>query len=156
MKIHEATETAYKNGYEAGKRDALKPTENDKVRKKLIDLIDKSGMVENRNRCKIIADELLAAGVCFAPVEIVIRKDITDDMLRHALAMPTMILPSVLGEESVEVIPHLYEGETIFTDWHERLSQLEYIYTPGDDGPWYRADDVWACIDPARHKEVQK
>lgn len=116
------------------------------MREKLIDLIDKSGMVENRNRCEIIADELLAAGVCFAPVEIVIRKDITDDMLRqvqNAFAMPSMVMP-------------FYEGETIFADWHERLSLLEYIYNPGDDGPWYRADDVWACIDPARNKEVQK
>ncbi len=61
-----------------------------------------------------------------------------------------------LEQESVEVIPHLYEGETIFADWHERLNLLEYVYNPGNDGPWYRADDVWACIDPARQEEVDK
>lgn len=58
--------------------------------------------------------------------------------------------------KSVAVTPQFYEGETIFTDWHERLSLLEYVYNPGNDGPWYRVDDVWACIDPVRKKEVQK
>lgn len=57
--------------------------------------------------------------------------------------------------KSVEVT-QFYEGETIFADWHERLSLLEYVYNPGNDGPWYRADDVWACIDPTRQKEAQK
>lgn len=78
------------------------------MRKKLIDLIEDSGMVENRHRCEIIADELLAAGVCFAPVALVIRKDITDDMLRqmqNALAMPGMIMPYNPEQEIVEIIP---------------------------------------------------
>lgn len=78
------------------------------MKKRLVDLIDKSGMVETRSRCEIIADELLAAGVCFAPVEIVIRKDITDDMLRqvqNALAMPAMIMPYDPGQEIVEIVP---------------------------------------------------
>lgn len=127
------------------------------MRNALIDLIDKSGMVENRKRCEILADELLAAGVCLAPVELVIRKDITDDMLRqmqNALAMPAMIMPYDPAQESVEVITKISEGEVVFKDWHERLSLLEYVYNPGNDGPWYRVDDVWACIDPARTKEV--
>lgn len=78
------------------------------MKERLVDLIEKSGMVETRKRCEIIADELLAAGVCFAPVEIVIRKDITDDMLRqvqNAFLMPSMIMPYTPGEESVEIIP---------------------------------------------------
>lgn len=33
------------------------------VRKKLVELIRESGMVENENRCKIIAEELIENGV---------------------------------------------------------------------------------------------
>lgn len=38
--------------------------------------------------------------------------------------------------------------ELIYRDWYERLSQLEYNYHPKKDGEaWYRAEDVWACIE---------
>lgn len=78
------------------------------MRERLVDLIEKSGMVETRSRCSIIADDLIAAGVCFAPAEIVIRKDITDNMLRqiqNAFTMPTMIMPYIPEQESVEIVP---------------------------------------------------
>ena len=30
----------------------------------------------------------------------------------------------------------------------DELGELPYVYNPVADGnPWYRADDVWACID---------
>ncbi len=77
-------------------------------------------------------------------------------VLRNDLLRGGQIMPYNPEQESAELIPRLYEGEAIFVDWHERLSQLEYVYNPGNDGPWYRADDVWACIDPVRSKEVQK
>jgi hypothetical protein len=35
----------------------------DRVKEKLVELIEDSGMVENKNRCHIIADELIANGV---------------------------------------------------------------------------------------------
>lgn len=100
-------------------------------------------------------------GTCLRlqPPAYVMRANLTHQelqALRNDLLCGGQIMPYNPEQESVEVVPHLYEGESIFTDWHERLSHLEYIYNPGDDGPWYRADDVWACIDPARHKEVQE
>lgn len=41
--------------------------------------------------------------------------------------------------------------DVVFTDWYDRLSHLDFVYDPKPDGdPWYKADDVWACIDPGR------
>lgn len=38
--------------------------------------------------------------------------------------------------------------KNVKADWYERLSDLDYNYNPVKDGkPWYRADDVWACIE---------
>lgn len=38
--------------------------------------------------------------------------------------------------------------EEVHPDWYERLENLDYNYDPVKDGtPWYRAEDVWACIE---------
>ena len=38
--------------------------------------------------------------------------------------------------------------EKVHPDWYERLEKLDYNYNPVKDGtPWYRAEDVWACIE---------
>ena len=43
------------------------------VREKLVELIEDSGMVENKNRCRILTEELIAHGVtvqeCARPLE---------------------------------------------------------------------------------------
>ena len=47
-------------------------------------------------------------------------------------------------------------ADDVYPDWYERLSDLDYNYDPGKDGtPWYRAKDVWACIEPVseEHRE---
>ena len=37
----------------------------------------------------------------------------------------------------------------IYADWYDRLGNLEFNYHPVDDSTaWYRAKDVWACIEP--------
>jgi hypothetical protein len=44
----------------------------------------------------------------------------------------------------------------VHSDWYERLENLDYNYDPVKDGtPWYRAEDVWACIEeiPDSHRE---
>lgn len=90
------------------------------------------------------------------PPEYTMRANLTDQellQLKNDLLCGGQIMPYNPEQESVEVPPHLYGGEMIFVDWHERLSHLEFIFNPAGDGPWYRADDVWECIDPARHKE---
>ncbi len=41
----------------------------------------------------------------------------------------------------------------VHPDWYERLSDLDYDYDPVKDGtPWYRAEDVWACIEEVAHE----
>lgn len=35
----------------------------DRVKEKLVELLEETGMVENKNRCNIIAEELIANGV---------------------------------------------------------------------------------------------
>ena len=38
--------------------------------------------------------------------------------------------------------------EKVHPDWYSRLEELDYDYDPVKDGtPWYRAEDVWACIE---------
>lgn len=116
------------------------------MKERLVDLIEKSGMVEKRSRCEIIADELLAAGVCFAPVEIVIRKDITDDMLRqvqNALSMPAMIMPYTPEQESVEIIPRwIPVSERLPEEWVDVLVLSECgfcevaVYLGGHSNKW--------------------
>ena len=52
-------------------------------------------------------------------------------------------------EEALEVLKKVADG-------YERLSVLDYNYNPVKDGtPWYRAVDVWACIEeiPDGHNE---
>lgn len=46
--------------------------------------------------------------------------------------------------------------EKVYPDWYSRLEELDYNYDPVKDGtPWYRAEDVWACIEeiPGDHRE---
>ena len=46
--------------------------------------------------------------------------------------------------------------EKVYPDWYSRLEELDYNYDPVKDGePWYRAKDVWACIEPVseEHRE---
>lgn len=73
MDIYTIQEEAYKRGYEAGVKsvtdknvgDRLTPTD----REKLIEVLSETGMVENKNRCNIIADELIANGVVISKNE---------------------------------------------------------------------------------------
>lgn len=100
-------------------------------------------------------------GICLRlnPREYTIRATLTDkelQALKNDLMRAVNLMPHNPEHESIVATTHLYGGEMIFSDWHDRLSHLEFIYNPGDDGPWYRADDVWACIDPAKHKEAVK
>lgn len=40
------------------------------------------------------------------------------------------------------------DREGVFPNWYERLKNLDYNYHPEKDGePWYRAADVWVCIE---------
>ena len=40
------------------------------------------------------------------------------------------------------------DREDVYPDWYDRLSKLEYTYDPMKNGePWYRADEVWGCIE---------
>lgn len=59
----------------------------------------------------------------------------------------------VLWAEALEV---LRSREGVRPDWYSRLEELDYNYDPVKDGePWYRAEDVWACIEeiPDDHRE---
>lgn len=73
------------------------------------------------------------------------------DIITHAI---DMIEESVKNVQIVETHGAYPTREVIYADWYDRLSTLEYVYNPNNDGPWYRAEDVWACIDPAQKKEV--
>lgn len=48
--------------------------------------------------------------------------------------------------ERIENAPAVCED--VYSDWYERLSNLDYNYHPEPNGePWYQAKDVWACIE---------
>lgn len=54
-----------------------------------------------------------------------------------------------LALEALEKLDGIAPVGDVYPDWYERLSHLDYEYRPfKDKHPWYRAKDVWACIEP--------
>ena len=75
------------------------------------------------------------------------------DIITYAIDMIEESVKKVQIVETHGAYPH---RERINADWYDRLSTLEYVYNPSNDGPWYKADDVWACIDPVCEKEEKE
>ena len=75
------------------------------------------------------------------------------DIIFHAIDMIEEATKNVQVVETHGAHP---TREVVNADWYDRIYKLEYVYNPGNDGPWYRAADVWACIDPSREKEEEK
>ena len=68
--------------------------------------------------------------------------------------IPEVVLTSAhvkaieLALEALETLQKLAPVGNVYPDWYKRLSDLDYEYAPVKDGePWYRADDVWGCIE---------
>ena len=59
--------------------------------------------------------------------------------------------------EALEKLQKIAPVGDVYPDWYDRLSNLEYKYyaMEKDGEPWYRAKDVWACIEPVseEHRE---
>lgn len=50
-----------------------------------------------------------------------------------------------------EAADKLEDREGVHPDWYDRLSELDHNYNPVKNGePWYRASDVWACIEETK------
>lgn len=61
-----------------------------------------------------------------------------------------------LALEALEKIQKIAPVGDVYPNWYDRLSNLDYDYQPiADKDPWYRAKDVWACIEPVseEHRE---
>lgn len=71
---------------------------------------------------------------------------ISRSALLAELSARLSIVERVGVEEIVMGVPAVCEN--VYPDWYERLSRLEFEYDPVKNGePWYRAEDVWACIE---------
>lgn len=59
--------------------------------------------------------------------------------------------------EALDKIQRIAPVGDVYPDWYNRLSNLEYNYycLEKNGEPWYRAKDVWACIEPVseEHRE---
>ena len=75
------------------------------------------------------------------------------DIIFHAIDMIEEATKNVQVVETHGAHPTREVGNA---DWYERLSMLEYVYNPSNDGPWYRAADVWECIGPFVKMEVKE
>lgn len=61
-----------------------------------------------------------------------------------------------LAATRLEALVKIVPADNVYPDWYERLSSLDYNYSPvADKDPWYRAEDVWACIESVseEHRE---
>ena len=62
-----------------------------------------------------------------------------------------------LAATRLEALEKIVPTDNIYPDWYKRLSDLEYNYycMEKNGEPWYRAKDVWACIEPVseEHRE---
>lgn len=67
------------------------------------------------------------------------------------------VLALEIAREALRKIASIAPVGDVYPDWYERLSNLEYnyYYSEKDGEPWYRAKDVWACIEPVseEHRE---
>ena len=121
------------------------------MRKKLIDLIDKSGMVEKRSRCEIIADELIAAGVRFAPVEIASQWISAKDRL------PEKEGRYIVVNESGNVFDAYYDENIVdecqFGEW---VQMFDPVTLGAIDCEWRSYEEIthWMHL-PELPKEVQ-
>lgn len=69
-----------------------------------------------------------------------------------ALSSRLSIVNMIGVAEIVESVPAVCED--VRPDWYQRLSDLDYVYNPEPNGePWYRAKDVWACIEEEEPKD---
>lgn len=74
---------------------------------------------------------------------------VKDDLISRravlaALSSRLSIVDMVRVAEIVKSVPG------VCADWYQRLSDLDYVYNPEPNGePWYRAKDVWSCIEEA-------
>ena len=66
------------------------------VREKLVELIRETGMVENENRCKIIAEELMQNGVTVQD-----NTEISDELLKQLRNAPLTVLRE---EPTIELV----------------------------------------------------
>lgn len=67
------------------------------------------------------------------------------------------VLALEVAREALAKIQKIAPVGDVYPDWYERLSSLEYNYycMEKNGEPWYRAKDVWACIEPVseEHRE---
>ena len=58
-----------------------------------------------------------------------------------------------LAIEALKKIASITPVGDVHPDWYDRLSKLEYNHYCAEMGgePWYRAKDVWACIEGDHH-----
>lgn len=84
----------------------------------------------------------------------VLRNPMENMCVVNADENPEVVLRSAFVEaldmalEALEKLDKIAPVGDVDPEWYEKLSELELDYEPKADGSaWYRADDVWACIE---------
>jgi hypothetical protein len=92
----------------------------------------------------------------------VLKKPVDNINISMFSGTPEVVLTSAhvraieLALEALGKMQSIAPVGNVYPDWYKRLSDLNYDYDPVKDGnPWYRAEDVWACIEsiPEEHRE---
>lgn len=90
--------------------------------------------------------------------EVLKRPDIHLNIWEDTVVLSSAYVKAIeLALEALEKLVRIAPVGNVYPDWYDRLSNLEYnyYYSEKDGEPWYRAKDVWACIEPVseEHRE---
>lgn len=80
-----------------------------------------------------------------------------DILRRDDVSVSARVEAIKVALEALDKLDRIAPVGNVYPDWYDRLSNLEYnhYYSEKDGEPWYRAKDVWACIEPVseEHRE---
>ena len=81
--------------------------------------------------------------------EVLKRPDVHLEIWEDTVVLTSAYVGAIeVALEALEKLQKIGPVGDVYPDWYERLSELDYNYRPvADKDPWYRADDVWACIE---------
>lgn len=81
--------------------------------------------------------------------EVLKRPDVHLEIWEDTVVLTSAYVGAIeVALEALEKLQKIGPVGDVYPDWYERLSKLDYNYHPvADKDPWYRADDVWACIE---------
>lgn len=90
--------------------------------------------------------------------EVLKRPDVHLGIWEDTVTLTSAYVEAIeLALEALDKLDRIVPVGDVYPDWYERLSDLEYNYycMEKNGEPWYRAKDVWACIEPIseEHRE---